>query len=93
MIKRLPTARFACGSLCCAAPQSPSDMPSPANAGYQVFRDGARIADLSAVFHSCMDDAVKPGATYRYTVKARDIAGNLSPDGGPAAVTTLRKSP
>jgi hypothetical protein len=62
-------------------------------AGYQVFRDGARIADLSAVFNSWMDDAVKPGTTYRYTVKARDIAGNLSPDSGPAAVTTLRKSP
>lgn len=59
-------------------------------AGYQVFRDGARIAELSAVFNSWMDDAVKPGTTYRYTVKARDIAGNLSPDGGPAAVTTLR---
>ena len=62
-------------------------------AGYQVFRDGTRIADVSAVFNSWMDDAVKPGTTYRYTVKARDIAGNLSPDGGPAAVTTLRKSP
>ena len=62
-------------------------------AGYQVFRDGARIADLSAIFNSWMDDVVKPGTTYRYTVKARDIAGNLSPDGGPAAVTTLRQSP
>jgi hypothetical protein len=62
-------------------------------AGYQLFRDGARIADLSAVFNSWMDDAVKPGTTYRYTVKARDIAGNLSLDGGPAAVTTLKKSP
>jgi hypothetical protein len=59
-------------------------------AGYQVFRDGTRIADLSAVFNSWMDDAVKPGTTYRYTVKARDIAGNLSPDSNPAAVTTLR---
>jgi chitinase len=62
-------------------------------AGYQVFRDGERIADLAAVFNSWMDDAVKPGTTYRYTVKARDIASNLSPDSRPAAVTTLRKSP
>ena len=58
--------------------------------GYQVYRDGTQIADLAAVFNSWMDDAVKPGTTYRYTVKACDIAGNLSPDGGPAAVTTLR---
>ena len=58
-------------------------------ARYQVFRDGARIADLSAVFNSWMDDAVKPGTTCRYSVKARDLADNLSPDGVPAAVTTL----
>jgi hypothetical protein len=59
-------------------------------AGYQVFRNGERIADLSAVFNSWMDDAVEHGTTYRYTVKARDIAGNLSPDATPVEVTTLQ---
>jgi hypothetical protein len=57
---------------------------------YQVFRDGMRIADLSAVFRSWMDNSGKPGTTYRYTVKARDMAGNLSPDGGPAEVTPFQ---
>jgi fibronectin type 3 domain-containing protein len=56
--------------------------------GYQVYRDGARIADLAAVFNSWMDNAVKPGTTYHYTVKACDMDGNLSPDVAPVEVST-----
>ena len=58
--------------------------------GYKVYRDGAPIADLAAVFNSWMDNAVKPGTTYNYTVKACDMAGNLSPDGKPTEVSTPR---
>lgn len=56
--------------------------------GYQVYRDGVRIADLAVAFNSWMDNAVKPGTTYRYTVKACDIGGNLSPDAPPVEVRT-----
>jgi alpha-L-fucosidase 2 len=35
MIKRLPGTLLVCGSLCCAAPDSPTDTPPPADAGAQ----------------------------------------------------------
>ena len=54
--------------------------------GYRVYRDGTQIADVAEVFRSWMDAAVTPNATYQYTVKAYDMAGNLSEAGGPVAV-------
>jgi len=57
--------------------------------GYKVYRDGAQIADLPACFNSWLDTAVTPGTAYRYTVKAYDVAGNLSAAGKPLEVRTL----
>jgi hypothetical protein len=46
-------------------------------AGYQILRNGSALASVSpAVAYS--DMAVSPGATYTYTVKAFDAAGNYS---------------
>lgn len=56
--------------------------------GYKVLRDGIQITDVPAVFNSWMDNAVKPGTTYRYTVTACDVAGNRSPDGKPTEIRT-----
>jgi hypothetical protein len=57
-------------------------------AGYRVYRDGTQIADVAAVMNSWMDDAVKPATTYRYTVRAYDVAGNLSAESNPVVVKT-----
>ncbi|MCX6867849.1 MAG: fibronectin type III domain-containing protein [Verrucomicrobia bacterium] len=57
--------------------------------GYKVYRDGVQIADVAAAFNSWMDNAVQPNTSYIYSVKAYDMAGNLSPDGTPAMIKTL----
>jgi hypothetical protein len=41
---------------------------------------------VAAVFNSWMDNAVKPGGVYTYTVKAYDVAGNLSAASNPVAI-------
>lgn len=56
--------------------------------GYKVYRDGVQIADVAAAFNSWMDNAIKPNTAYRYTVKAYDVAGNLSPESPPAMLKT-----
>jgi len=55
--------------------------------GYDVYRDGALFARLGPVT-SVNDSTVQPATTYRYTVRARDNAGNISPDSAVATVTT-----
>ncbi|MCM8745822.1 metallophosphoesterase [Thermomicrobium sp. CFH 73360] len=60
--------------------------PSGIN-GYDVYRDGTLFARLGPVT-SVNDSTVQPATTYRYTVRARDNAGNISPDSAVATVTT-----
>ena len=55
--------------------------------GYEVLRDGWVIATLGPVT-SYVDAAVGPQTTYEYTVRALDAAGNRSPAGNTARVTT-----
>jgi chitodextrinase len=45
-------------------------------AAYDVYRDGTLIASISATTYT--DAAVVQGATYAYSVRARDAAGNAS---------------
>lgn len=54
---------------------------------YQVYRDGTPIADVAACFRSWLDTGVKPGIAYSYTVKAGDVAGNLSPASSAVVIT------
>ncbi|MEX2274555.1 MAG: Ig-like domain-containing protein [Actinomycetota bacterium] len=56
---------------------------------YDVYRNGTLVAgDLPPIPDPVWsDDDVTPGATYDYTVVARDQAGNASAPGGPATVT------
>lgn len=65
-------------------------------AGYEVWRDGATIAAVSAT--SYRDTALSGGTTYDYQVVAFDVAGNLSdpsvlsvgtPASGAAATLTM----
>jgi hypothetical protein len=54
--------------------------------GYRVYRNGAPIADTSAL--SFDDHGLAPFTSYAYTVTAYDEAGLESAAGGPASLTT-----
>lgn len=54
--------------------------------GYVVFRNDARIADVTAPLFS--DTDLQPDATYTYTVAAVDKAGNRSDPSQPVQATT-----
>ncbi|SFJ57954.1 F5/8 type C domain-containing protein [Paenibacillus sp. UNC496MF] len=58
--------------------------------GYNVYRDGVRLADVPATLNSYLDITVLPGMTYRYTVKAYDQAGNLSASSHAVDATTAK---
>src|SRR5206468_10829440 len=54
--------------------------------GYIVGGDGAPIATPAAT--SFTDTGLSAGATYSYTVAARDAAGNISPNSASVSVAT-----
>ncbi|MDQ3941097.1 MAG: right-handed parallel beta-helix repeat-containing protein, partial [Actinomycetota bacterium] len=56
-------------------------------AGYEILRDGAALANVGAAT-TYSDAMVAPSTTYRYEVRARDAAGNLSELSNKATVTT-----
>lgn len=58
-----------------------------AMAGYLVFRDGVQVATPTGTTFS--DSGLTAGATYAYTVKAVDAAGNASAASAPLPVTTV----
>lgn len=55
-------------------------------AGYEVWQEGARIA--TATTTTCSATGLAAGASYTYTVKAFDSAGNVSAASSPASATT-----
>jgi len=57
-------------------------------AGYVVYRDGAVVATLGDVT-TYQDTGLTPDTSYSYRVVAFDAAGNVSPQSGPAIVTTF----
>ena len=54
-------------------------------AGYDVFRDGNRIATVTAPGYT--DPSLTPGVTYSFVVTAFDAAGNRSTASAPVSVT------
>ena len=56
--------------------------------GYQVFRNGTLVGNVSATSLTYQDTTVAPSTTYAYTVKAVDAAGNVSAASNSASVTT-----
>ena len=54
--------------------------------GYNVYRDGAKIATSSTTTYS--DLSVVPNRSYTYTVAAYDAVGNVSAQSSSASVTT-----
>jgi hypothetical protein len=55
----------------------PDSSGCAAVSGYDVYRDGAKIATTANT--SYLDGTTSRGNTYRYTVVARDVLGNASP--------------
>jgi chitodextrinase len=55
--------------------------------GYRVLRDGVQVGQTSALNYT--DTGLTPGATYSYTIRAVDAAGNVGPASSPVSVTTL----
>jgi chitodextrinase len=54
---------------------------------YQVFRNGTLIATITS--KSFTDSGLTASTLYSYTVKAVDLAGNVSPASAPASATTF----
>ena len=56
--------------------------------GYIIFRDGARLTQVSGTAATYADSAVAASTGYIYTVQATDAAGNLSPQSSKAKAKT-----
>jgi hypothetical protein len=56
--------------------------------GYDVSRGGAFLTSVSGQTLAFSDTTVAASSTYTYTVRARDLAGNASPESVSASATT-----
>jgi chitinase len=61
-------------------------------AGYNVYRNGATTPTGQTTGTTFTDTGLTPNTTYTYTVRARDNAGNLSPNSNQISVTTNSSS-
>ena len=61
-------------------------------AGYNVYRNGAATPTAQVTGTTFTDSGLSPNTTYTYTVRARDGAGNLSPNSNQISVTTNSNS-
>jgi chitodextrinase len=59
-------------------------------AGYQVFRNGSRVAIIPITSYT--DEGLTSGTTYAYTVAAYDASNNVSTASSPLLVTTTGKA-
>ncbi len=59
--------------------------------GYDVYRDGAKVSPAPVAATAYTDAGLTPGTAYRYAVRARDAAGNVS--AASAAVTVTVTTP
>jgi hypothetical protein len=57
-------------------------------ASYDVFRNGMQVANLAADATAYTDTGLLAGQDYTYTVRARDVSGNVSAQSDPVSVTT-----
>lgn len=55
---------------------------------YEVYRNGVKVKVVPAERHMVDVTGLKPSASYTFSVRARDAAGNVSTPGSAARVTT-----
>lgn len=55
---------------------------------YEIYRNGTKVKNVSAKLHMVDITGLKPSASYTFSVRARDTAGNLSKPGSAPRVTT-----
>ncbi|MFE9258161.1 fibronectin type III domain-containing protein [Streptomyces sp. NPDC006879] len=60
---------------------------------YEVYRDGARVREVPATKHMVDVAGLTPATEYRFAVRARDAAGNLSPLSVGVSATTRAHAP
>lgn len=60
-------------------------------ASYDVYQGGSKIHSVGGEATSAVLTGLRPGTSYRFTVKARDAAGNTSPASPEARLTTTGK--
>lgn len=70
-------------------PTEPATVSSPA-AGYDVFRDGIKVARVATPGYT--DPSVTSNITYAYTVVAFDAAGNFAVASAPLSVRPIQSS-
>jgi len=61
-------------------------------AGYNIYRNGATTPTAQTTGTTFNDTGLTPNTAYTYTVRARDGAGNLSPNSNQISVTTNSNS-
>ncbi|WP_457617970.1 GEVED domain-containing protein [Lutibacter sp.] len=58
--------------------------------GYDVYKDGIFLITTTAITYQVT--GLTPATTYSFTVRAKDVAGNISVDSNTATVTTLNQT-
>ena len=61
-------------------------------AGYNVYRNGAKVNSSLVTSTTYTDSTVSPSTTYSYTVRTVDLAGNVSTDASVSATTSATGS-
>ena len=61
-------------------------------AGYNVYRNGAKVNSSLVTSTTYTDSTVSPSTTYSYTVRTVDLAGNVSTDASVSATTAATGS-
>ncbi|MFI2372124.1 fibronectin type III domain-containing protein [Streptomyces sp. NPDC018833] len=61
--------------------------------GYEVYENDSRVTTLPGTKRMVDVDRLRPNTAYRFTVRARDAAGNLSRPSAPISVTTPAQAP
>ena len=60
--------------------------------GYQIYRNGSLVSLVQGSLLNYIDTGLVPGSSYRYSIKAVDAAGNLSPASAEFLVSTNSQS-
>ncbi|MGA5702559.1 fibronectin type III domain-containing protein [Peterkaempfera bronchialis] len=57
--------------------------------GYEVYQGGVKVKEVPGSQHMVDITGLEPSSAYRFTVRARDAKGNLSPQSAETTATTL----